>query len=645
MAKHHGNKPVSVRRGMGLMLLIGGMLVAVLMAAITIYLAIVIRDRANEHFNGNTSFHSGLLWDDNRRIWEDDSTFSPEEREALYYNALYQALVGRYLYYENTSVSYGSFLPAEEWDHVSPEPIDGEYFVLVADPEGNVLIRQNSYFTLPSKEGAWGIIVELPEDFDQTIEEGANSIAVDEAVIEGVMISSYRLRLTKLASMENGEEKILYQGEVGPDEQVETFTDDFLIIYEIFPPTSAFTVHGVQYKDLEEYAMSFLEKYNRTKDATESSMEAHIAHYGLWQMVSIGLRGVPSLTADEYNQVVYVARCSPILAAAKSLRWYYAAACAAWVIYAAAVRKRMRKRLLRQLGLVTEHMQGGSKYFYNDPDATKGFREAEELIEGYQELMQKQRMDQNEITRLNTALDYAKEAEARRRAMTSAIAHELKTPLAVVHGYAEGLKENIAADKQETYLQTILSETERMDAMVLEMLDLSRLESGRVKLARDETDLAALVSGTVEKLQPLAAARGLTFEMDAPETLPVIADEARIAQVIENFCSNAVRYAKEGTAVHVMLGYGDAREVRTVPAGEKRKNQISFVIENETDKPLSGEELARVWETFYRTDKARSEKGTGLGLAIAKNIIELHGGTVQAENTKDGVRFSFTILK
>ena len=95
-------------------------------------------------------------------------------------------------------------------------------------------------------------------------------------------------------------------------------------------------------------------------------------------------------------------------------------------------------------------------------------------------------MKDNEITRLNTALTYAKTAEENRRQMTSHIAHELKTPLAVVHSYAEGLQEHIAEDKRDKYIDVILSETERMDAMVLEMLDLSRLEAGKVKLSRDQ---------------------------------------------------------------------------------------------------------------------------------------------------------------
>lgn len=151
-------------------------------------------------------------------------------------------------------------------------------------------------------------------------------------------------------------------------------------------------------------------------------------------------------------------------------------------------------------------------------------------------------MQRNEITRLNTALEYAKAAEENRRQMTSNIAHELKTPLAVIHSYAEGLKEHIAEDKRDKYVDVILAEAERTDGMVLEMLDLSRLEAGKVKLSRDEFSLADLTKAIFEKLQMAAEAKELQISYEFPEQSTIVADENRIAQVVENFATNAVKY-------------------------------------------------------------------------------------------------------
>lgn len=129
------------------------------------------------------------------------------------------------------------------------------------------------------------------------------------------------------------------------------------------------------------------------------------------------------------------------------------------------------------------------------------WREPQQIAQGLYHQREAEKEDKLEIHRLEAALDYAKSAEEGRRQLVSNLAHELKTPLAVIHSYAEGLKEHIAEDKQEKYLSILLSETERMDAMVLEMLDLSRLEAGKVKLARDTFSLGDLARETFGRLE------------------------------------------------------------------------------------------------------------------------------------------------
>ena len=237
-------------------------------------------------------------------------------------------------------------------------------------------------------------------------------------------------------------------------------------------------------------------------------------------------------------------------------------------------------------------------------------------------------MKENETARLEKALNYAQTAEENRRKMTSAVAHELKTPIAIIHSYAEGLKEHIAEDKRDQYVEVILSETERIDGMVLEMLDLSRLEAGKIKLSRDEFSMKELTESVFSKLERAAKAKNLKISFDIPDLFIVIADENRIGQVIENFATNAIKYTKPGGTVDVQIW--------------KERSKTVFAIENESE-PLSDRALSKVWETFYRADESRQGTGTGLGLAIAKNIVELHGGQCFVRNTKDGVEFKFRI--
>lgn len=257
------------------------------------------------------------------------------------------------------------------------------------------------------------------------------------------------------------------------------------------------------------------------------------------------------------------------------------------------------------------------------------WRELYELNQNYGNTQQALHQKKDEVTRLSTALNYAKTAEQNRRQMMSNIAHELKTPLAVIHSYAEGLKENIAENKREKYLDVILAETEHLDRMVLELLDLSRLEAGRVKLNRSDFSLSELARSVFDRLEMSANAKGLNITYCFPAHCTVTADESRIRQVIENFATNAVKYTPVNGSIRAKI---ISNRFGTV-----------FSIENDCE-PLSPEALQKVWDTFYRADESRSGEGTGLGLSIAKHIVELHGGTCSVQNTSSGVRFQFSIL-
>ena len=291
-------------------------------------------------------------------------------------------------------------------------------------------------------------------------------------------------------------------------------------------------------------------------------------------------------------------------------------------------RSAIKKHLIQPVRDIADAMENSWRNTYHADNASAMWHEIEKLRAGFESEKDRRRMKDNEITRLNTALEYAKKAEENRRQMTSNIAHELKTPLAVIHSYAEGLKEHAAEEKRDKYIDVILAEAERTDGMVLEMLDLSRLEAGKVKLSRDDFSIIDLTKSIFEKLEITAQAKNLQIEFSFPDDFTVTGDESRIAQVIENFATNAVKYTAAGGHVNVTI--------------QNRNGKTTFSIENESP-PLSDEALQKVWDTFYRVDESRSSSGTGLGLAIAKSIIELHGGKCYVQNTKTGVKFSFTI--
>lgn len=318
-----------------------------------------------------------------------------------------------------------------------------------------------------------------------------------------------------------------------------------------------------------------------------------------------------------------------------NLRYIYLTTLMITICLILLIRHIFKRQLVRPMQMINIALQDDREWLRNFKDKPWKWEEGHLLEQSYETHVTKgkQRIEelekqQDEITRLTTALDYANEAEANRRRMTSNIAHELKTPLAVIHSYSEGLKERIAEEKRDKYLDVILSETERMDAMVLEMLDLSRLEAGRVKLSRVEFSLADMAKGVFDKLELAIDAKNLHVEYHFPEDSTVNADELRIGQVIENFATNAVKYTPVNGTIRVIIRSGQVDR--------------TFAIENDSE-PLDKEALDKVWDTFYRVDEARSSKGTGLGLTIAKTIVELHGGKCYAKNTDNGVEFGFVI--
>ncbi|MBP3701715.1 MAG: HAMP domain-containing histidine kinase, partial [Lachnospiraceae bacterium] len=181
-----------------------------------------------------------------------------------------------------------------------------------------------------------------------------------------------------------------------------------------------------------------------------------------------------------------------------------------------------------------------------------------------------------ELQQTKAALNYAKHAEENRRQLVSNITHELKTPLAVIHSYVEGLQTGIAEEKRDHYLSVIQDETQRMDAMVLQMLDLSRLEAGKVHLTMESFSLLQLTQTITERFAPMLETKNIALSFADAQNFSVTADEGRIEQVITNLMSNAVKYTDEGGRIHLHITLHD-RKAR-------------FAIEN-TAAPLSKEAL------------------------------------------------------
>ncbi|WP_404303335.1 sensor histidine kinase [Paenibacillus sp. DP01] len=204
--------------------------------------------------------------------------------------------------------------------------------------------------------------------------------------------------------------------------------------------------------------------------------------------------------------------------------------------------------------------------------------------------------------------------------------HELKTPLSIIKGFAEGLQDGVSAGKQDHYMKVIVEEADKMERLVKDMLDLAKLESGTLKLRKTTFILSELVEEVVDKLFHLLKEKQLEVVIIPANELPIHADIGWMEQVIINFVVNAIRHAEEGSSITIRIeGSG---EVNT------------FSIENKGET-IPDDQLELIWNRFYRAELSRSRQtgGTGLGLSIVKRILDLHEFRYMAENTKDGVRF------
>jgi two-component system phosphate regulon sensor histidine kinase PhoR len=224
-------------------------------------------------------------------------------------------------------------------------------------------------------------------------------------------------------------------------------------------------------------------------------------------------------------------------------------------------------------------------------------------------------------------------AENTRREFIANVSHELRTPLTSIQGYAETLLEELAPGQETSreFLAIILKNATRMNRITEDLLALAKMESPDYKLTLKPTRASALVKDAMESLGGFIGDSGVALEFaGAPDAL-VLADSDTINQVFGNLIENALKYAKAG---------------KLIRAGARfLASEVEFSVQD-FGPGITSEHLDRIFERFYRVDKARSREsgGTGLGLAIAKHIVLAHGGRIWAESELgSGATFHFTL--
>ena len=233
---------------------------------------------------------------------------------------------------------------------------------------------------------------------------------------------------------------------------------------------------------------------------------------------------------------------------------------------------------------------------------------------------------------LMTDIQKKTEIDEMRKEFLSNVSHELKTPISLIQGYAEGLKENINEDEEsrDFYCEVIIDEANKMNQMVKKLLSLNELEFGNNQINFDRFDIVSMIRTVLSSTEILFKQKEVTLRFDQEEPIYVWADEYLIEQVVTNYISNALNHVSDSKII----------EIKLIP----RENSVRIAVFN-TGENIPEEDLDKIWIKFYKVDKARTREygGSGIGLSIVKAILKSHNQECGVINRPVGVEFWFEL--
>ena len=275
------------------------------------------------------------------------------------------------------------------------------------------------------------------------------------------------------------------------------------------------------------------------------------------------------------------------------------------------------------------------KYEVTDDD------EINELGKSINEMSDKLEKTINQLRNTNIELEKDIEKKSKidemRKSFISDVSHELKTPIALIQGYSEGLLENVNSDPESRkfYAEVILDETNKMDKMVKQLLELTKLEYEKREFNNVEFNIVELEKEIVRTSQVMLNEKDVKVEFDTEEKIQVFADDMYMSQIITNYLTNAIKHVKEV--------YGE-KYIKITNTVLQDKGKVRVTIFN-TGNNISEENLTRVWNRFFKADEARNrdDGGSGIGLSIVRAIMNNYGNDFGVDNKGNGVEFYFEI--
>jgi signal transduction histidine kinase len=233
---------------------------------------------------------------------------------------------------------------------------------------------------------------------------------------------------------------------------------------------------------------------------------------------------------------------------------------------------------------------------------------------------------------LQKDIEKKEQIDEMRKDFIANVSHELKTPIALIQGYAEGLQEGITDNPEDTdyYCNVIVDEANKMNKMVKNLLALNQIEFGNSPVNMERFDIVSVIKGIISSMNLQAKKKDVNIQFNHEKSVYVWADEFQIEEVITNYLSNAINHVDENKIIKVEI---------------IEKNGIVRVAVFNTGKNIPDEDIDNIWIKFYKVDKARTRSygGNGIGLSIVKAIMDRHGKEYGVRNTENGVEFWFDL--
>lgn len=290
-----------------------------------------------------------------------------------------------------------------------------------------------------------------------------------------------------------------------------------------------------------------------------------------------------------------------------------------WVIGTLVLLYRLLKKVFEyidEIGKATEELVNKDVEYIELPD------ELEEIQKRMNHL--KRESEKNE--------KLAKENEEKKDELIVYLAHDIKTPLTSMIGYLSILDEidDMPKKKQKNYISIALDKSYRLEDLINELFDVARFNSEKIVLEKEELNLNLMLEQIIDDFYPTLRELNKSIKLNYNEPISINGDSDKLSRVFNNLIKNAISYSKEESEIVINL---------------KKDNNNAIVEVINKGKQISKEKLSKIFEKFYRLDSARTSRtgGSGLGLAIAKDIVELHNGTIIAESNEEETTFRVTL--